>query len=196
MGLIILLSIRATPATGILDSMTSDVRFGLFQYNSGSGGHITDYVDYSGIGGMVGTISNMLGSTSTPLGETLYEAVRYFRQESTYYSSSDYIKGCTGATSGTSTCAAGATPTANDPYYFVFSDPSIPHRYVPCAKSYIIVMTDGEPTSDTSMPGTATLCALLRLHPYEYKSVFRLWRSSHQPQPQIRRHPDRADLFR
>lgn len=149
----------ATPASGVLDSMSSDVRFGLAQYNSSEGGKITDYVDYgaiTGATGMISTISGMIGSNYTPLAETLYEVMRYFRQDSTYYSSSDYIKGCSGATTGTSTCAATSTPNSKDPYFYDFTDATIPDRYVPCAKSFVIIMTDGEPTEDKNIPGTST----------------------------------------
>ena len=159
---------------------------------SGTGGHITDYVHYSGIWAMVVTISNMLGLTSTPPENTLYEAVRYFRQESTYYSTATISKAARDNFRHFQVCRRPA-PTANDPYYFVFIYPTIPSRYVPCAKSYIILMTDGEPLW-INHAGDSHVCALLRLHLNEYKSVFRLWRSSQQPQPHICRHSDKGNI--
>jgi type IV pilus assembly protein PilY1 len=145
-----------TTAKGILDTMSSNVRFGLAQYNGDESGHISDYVDYGAITGMIGTISSMTGGGNTPLAETLYEIAQYYRQDSSFYFNTDYIKGCNGATTGTSTCAASSTPNSKDPYFFDFNDPTLTDKYVPCAKSFVILMTDGEPTQDQNIPGTST----------------------------------------
>ena len=73
----------------------------------------------------------------TPIGESLWEAVQYFRQDSPEYLPE----------------SSPVSPPANnidfeennswDPYYFNnFSD------FIPCAKSSIILVSDGAPTSD------------------------------------------------
>ncbi|NTW57882.1 MAG: hypothetical protein HGA43_01790 [Nitrospirae bacterium] len=151
----------ATAASGVLDKMTADVRFGLANYNSsGEGGKIVDYADFGSVSVILKSISELTGSGGTPLGETLYELVRYFRQDSTYYSSSDYTKGCVGAGNGTYNCAgasaANKVPTSKDPFFYDFTDASIADKYVPCAKSYILLMTDGESYGDQTIPGSST----------------------------------------
>ncbi len=147
----------STPATGILDAMSTEVRFGLAQYNSnGVGGKIADtsattptYVNAGNVPNIVKMISNTIGASTTPLAETLYEMERYFRQDSTYYSSADYTKGCTTAANGTSNCT-GQSVNTNDPYFYGGSI----NQYVPCTQSYVLLLTDGESYSDTALPST------------------------------------------
>ncbi len=148
-----------TPARGILDSLSGEVRFGLANYNSsGEGGKIADtgtttptYVDFGTVPSIVKTISDTVGSGGTPLAETLFEMVRYFRQDSTYYNSADYKKGCGTATNGTSDCSTGDVNT-RDPYFYGGTT----NQYVPCTQSYILFLTDGESYGDQSIPGTST----------------------------------------
>lgn len=131
-------------ATGIMDTLTNDVKFGLAYYESSSnGGAINTDVDFGTPSSMITSIMNMSPSTWTPLGETLYEMTRYFRQDAPYYANApaDYKTGL-----------------SYDPYYYKYSSLGlgIADRYVPCAKSFILFLTDGESTQDTSMPGSAT----------------------------------------
>lgn len=142
-------------ATGLLHNLTDDVRFGLSYYNYDNGGNINTYIGFSPIdqtdmtNDMVDSINNLVPSTWTPLAETLYEAVRYFRQDSTYYSSSDFTKG-----SGNFT----GTDIYRDPYAYNYSsvDSELTNLYVPCAKSFILFLTDGESTKDLNIPGSKT----------------------------------------
>ncbi len=151
-----------TPASGILDTMAGDVRFGLTYYNSSNqGGNINQYVNFGAVPAMIESITNMDPSSYTPLAETLYEVTRYFRQETTdsggtTYSNSDYIRGCAGALDGNDACGVGAAANSKDPYYFDFTDPGIPDGYVPCAKSFVLYLTDGESTEDQNIPGTTS----------------------------------------
>lgn len=131
-------------ATGIIDSLTNDVKFGLAYYaSSNNGAKINTYVDFGTPTNMITSIQNMTPETYTPLGESLYEMTRYFRQDAPYYSNSpaDYQTGLN-----------------YDPYYYKYSslDSSLADRYVPCAKSFILFLTDGESTMDQSIPGTST----------------------------------------
>ena len=76
-------------ATGIIDTLGGDVRFGLAYYaDSSDGGKVDTYVDFGAKTSMITSIAGMTPSTWTPLGETLYEMTRYFRQDSPYYSNS------------------------------------------------------------------------------------------------------------
>ncbi len=85
----------ATPASGVLNQMAADaasvlseVRFGLTEYNADQGGHVVNTVDSGQVNSITASISDMDPSNYTPLGETLYEIYRYFRQESPYFAGS------------------------------------------------------------------------------------------------------------
>lgn len=149
-----------TAASGILDTMAGDVRFGLAYYNgTAQGAYVNQYVNFGTVPAMIQSISDMDPSTWTPLAETMYEVTRYFRQETTdsggtLYSNSDYIRGCAGALDGNDACSAGAAVNTRDPYFFDFQDPVMLDGYVPCAKSFVLFLTDGESTQDLSLPGT------------------------------------------
>ena len=140
-----------TKAEGIIDTLGDEARFGLAYYNNGSGlesgytngrydgGKVDNYIAFSTATNMITSIGNMTPSTWTPLGETLYEMVRYFRQDSPYYtgnSPADYQIGL-----------------SYDPYYFNYpASSSNLDQYAPCAKSFILLLTDGESTMDTNIP--------------------------------------------
>ncbi|MGB9715455.1 MAG: pilus assembly protein [Thermodesulfovibrionales bacterium] len=142
-------------AEGIIDHLSSSVKFGLAFYNYGrgleaspptsngryDGGKIVNYVDFGSTTNMITSISNMSPSTWTPLAETLYEMVRYFRQESPYYSGNSPADYQTGQN--------------YDPYYYQYSKLSgsgLADQYVHCAKSFILMLTDGESTMDENIP--------------------------------------------
>ena len=128
-------------AEGIIDRLGDEARFGLAYYASSyEGGRIAEYVDFGAATNMITNIAGMVPSTWTPLGETLYEMTRYFRQDSPYYSNSP---------------ADFQTGLNYDPYYFNYTGSST-DQYVPCAKSFILFLTDGESTQDTSIPGAST----------------------------------------
>lgn len=138
-------------AKGLVDNLDNDVRFGLAYYNNSNAGRVDNYVGFNSPANMITSIGNMVPSTWTPLGETLHEMVRYFRQDSPYYTNNpaDYIVGAQ---------AIGNPNVYRDPYAFKFTDTTsgLPDQYVPCAKSFILFLTDGESTQDQSMPGTST----------------------------------------
>ena len=145
-------------ATGIIDTLSSDVRFGLAYYTGSdgdNGGNVDTYVGFGMATNMINSIDNMKPSTWTPLAETLYEMTRYFRQDDPYYSNSpaDYSKGTD-------------AKMTDDPYWYKFTDldTSLTDQYVPCAKSYILFLTDGESTHDQSIPGTGSgACSLTNI---------------------------------
>ena len=97
---------------------------------------VETYID-AGIDGIVDAIEHypqVWGTT--PLAENYYEVLRYYQQKTPYYES---INGVT---------AGDYYEVSNtwDPYYH-------DGAYVPCAQSYILVFTDGEPYRDYYMPG-------------------------------------------
>jgi len=106
---------------GIIQRVGDKARFGLEFFNTSEGGKV-----HSRIGGnitsMVTNIENKHANTWTPLAESFYEGVRYFQQISPYYYNGDY-----------------AVNNLHDPYYWQHL-----HDFVPCAKSFILLITDGE----------------------------------------------------
>lgn len=146
-----------TKAGGLIQDLDSTVRFGLGYYNkninntSDNGGAIANYIGFGTPVNMVTSIDNMTPSTNTPLGETLYEMVRYFRQDDPYYSANspaDYSVG---------THSIGNANIYRDPYAYKFTDldSNLTNMYVPCAKSFILFLTDGESSQDIYLPGNA-----------------------------------------
>ncbi|MEK6744791.1 MAG: hypothetical protein AABZ15_14340 [Nitrospirota bacterium] len=130
-----------TDVRGILDELSSDARFGLAFYNTSKAGEIDTYIDFGAPTSMITAIGNQTGTTWTPLAETLYEMIGYFRQDAPYFANSpaDYQVGA-----------------AYDPYWFQYTKlagSGLADQYVPCAKSFILMLTDGEPTQDREIPG-------------------------------------------
>ena len=67
--------------------------------------------------------------------EALYEAARYYAQIAPAYDVNDYKD----------------DDQEFDPYWFT-EDWITPAQYVPCCKSFVLLLTDGEPTADTNIP--------------------------------------------
>ncbi len=129
-----------TQISGIMDSLSSDARFGLAYYNNDNGGHVDTYIGFGISSSTLTSIGNMSPGTFTPLAETLYELVGYFRQDAPYLNNSpaDYKIGA-----------------QYDPYYYQYSTlagSGLLDQYVPCAKSFVLMLTDGEPTMDQNIP--------------------------------------------
>ena len=142
----IIVDTGGTDAKGIIDNLSSSTRFGLSFYNTDSqGAAIQEYVNFSTtshLNNVAIKINGMSPKTMTPLAESLYNMTRYFKQEGpaatapdtgTYFHTQDY-----------------STGIQYDPYCFNCSGSNV--TYVPCAKSFILFLTDGEPTSDTGNP--------------------------------------------
>jgi len=91
---------------------------------------------------MVQNVNEMLASTYTPLSETLQEARNYFRQATPCYSWRDNDNNPQVDFKIGQQTEDGKTVNW-DPYEY----PGIGKQ--PCAKSYIILVSDGEPTQDT-----------------------------------------------
>ena len=115
---------------GILQRVGDRARFGLEFFNTNEGGKVYSSIDSGNIGNMVTNIQNKSANTWTPLAESFYEGVRYFQQVSPYYYSGDFT-----------------VNDSNDPYYWQHL-----HGSVICAKSFILLITDGESTGDENIP--------------------------------------------
>ena len=125
-----------TATTGVIQQVGNKARFGLMEFKgAGDGGKVLSDVG-GNLTNMVAAIDNTTPATWTPLGESLYEATRYFAQIPPAYTNSDYSYNVTN----------------RDPYYFTQPDWADTSAYVPCCKSFVIVFTDGESTQDLNVP--------------------------------------------
>lgn len=121
--------------SGIVQKMSDKVRFGMMVFRSNAEGARLANVPSTTRKTVLGVDSNDLvlamessetnPATSTPLAESLYEAVRYYQAKTSPYDSSvDYST---------------MDPIQNS-----------------CQKNFVILVTDGEPTSDTNLPSLFT----------------------------------------
>lgn len=134
-------------------------RFGLWLYNNGqgdktlegggnkadNGGHISSYINEPTLTDMVNAIQNTNPTTWTPLAENHFEILHYFSQATPYFSNTNYTQQVGGV---------------KDPYY----DKNL-KQMIWCAKSFVLLLTDGEPTQDRMIPdndGTLPSCSGLQ----------------------------------
>lgn len=137
---------------GVIQKTANQVRYGLMFFNYSEGGYVASYIRYSdeqegtethieklieklnyslcdvGIG------DTAIYTTWTPHAESYYEAMRYYRQENPYYWPSDYA-------------LADESHPWRDPWY-----DSEARDVIWCRKSFVIMVTDGEPTKDRNIP--------------------------------------------
>ncbi|MFZ3064116.1 MAG: PilC/PilY family type IV pilus protein [Nitrospirota bacterium] len=129
---------------GVIQEVGTRVRLGLTFYNTDTGGRVARDIRGSNCGGnslpcVVNDINSTNPSTWTPLGETLWTVTGYFAQQAS-------ISGGPGPR-----YAAGnfTINNNNDPYNFGTGGQPI---YPTCARSYVILITDGEPCQDGNLP--------------------------------------------
>jgi type IV pilus assembly protein PilY1 len=129
---------------------------------------------------LIAAVQQTSPATNTPLAETLYTGIRYIAQLPQPFGTSSYLypiayspggpsfpagsstAGSLGpseitALSAGETCPAGYITGAcgRDPYFFG-SNPgpawASPSRQVSCCRTFVIMLTDGEPTTDINIP--------------------------------------------
>ncbi|MCS6302391.1 MAG: hypothetical protein H8K07_01795 [Nitrospira sp.] len=126
---------------------------------------------------MLSAVDQTFPSTWTPLSESLYETARYVAQINSTYLSTAYVypiayspgvafqgigigsigSGEISALTGSEVCPAGYINNAcgRDPYFFgsnhtpAWATSSV---QVACCKTFVVLVTDGEPTQDTNIP--------------------------------------------
>ncbi|MBI5042992.1 MAG: hypothetical protein HZC10_04005 [Nitrospirae bacterium] len=134
-----------TPVQGVIQDVGTRVRLGLTFYNTSEGGRVVRDIRGSNCAGgnslpcVVNDINNTNPSTWTPLGETLWTVTGYFAQQAS-------IAGGPGPR-----YAAGdfTINNNNDPFnYGTGGQPTYPV----CSKSYVLLITDGEPCNDGNLP--------------------------------------------
>ncbi len=129
---------------GVMQRIGDKARWGNTWFNTGgwnhSGGTVQTAIDGGTASSLISALQNERCRTSTPLAETMYVVTQYFRQEN--------VAGSLGYPSGVlpSPVSVGG---ANDPWYF--QDAS---KMVPCAKSFVILLTDGGSTADSRIPSS------------------------------------------
>ena len=130
-----------SPVEGVLqDVVGAKARVGLMFYRTNEGGFVQVSVTGSSLSATINQINLTKPSANTPLGEALWSATGYFAQKSSMeggpgprYASGDYQLNNT-----------------NDPFnYGTGGSPRWPN----CSKSYVLLITDGEPCSDGNLPG-------------------------------------------
>lgn len=132
------LEIAKNAIKNVIDA-NRNVRFGLMVFNDNDdggphGGRVimkVDTMDDARRTAMKNTIDSLQGTTWTPLAETMWEAYQYYGARNVDYGNDE----------------PGATP-ARDTSAESGSNYVSPFRYG-CQKSYIVYMTDGDPTKDS-----------------------------------------------
>jgi type IV pilus assembly protein PilY1 len=122
---------------GVLQKIGDKARWGnmFFNYgtgNNGSGGSVMSTIG-TNMSSLVTDLQNTSCNTWTPLAEAMYVATQYFKQEEVA-SGLDYPNG-----------AAPHSNVGDDPYYNGT-------EFVHCAKSFVLLITDGMSTMDLLIP--------------------------------------------
>jgi Tfp pilus assembly protein, tip-associated adhesin PilY1 len=134
-----------TTPTGILQAVGTNARWGLTYYNGGDyqGGYVqysvTDRNMSTLTGSVLNSINNKRPNSNTPLAETLWTVTGYFAQQTSMsisslgprYHSGDYT-----------------VNNLNDPYNY---GTGVQPIWAWCAKSFVLLITDGEPCADGYM---------------------------------------------
>ena len=131
-----------TPVEGVLQRVVgAKARIGLTFYNTNEGGYVQVYVSGGSLSSTVNQINLTRPSSNTPLGETVWTTTGYFAQQAS-------IAGGPGPR-----YAAGNYQINNnvDPFNYGTGGQT---RYPTCAKSFVLLLTDGEPCSDGNLPAT------------------------------------------
>jgi type IV pilus assembly protein PilY1 len=135
------------PVEGVLQNVISTrARLGLTFYNRDDGGFVQVSVAAANLSSVVQQVNNTSPSTNTPLAETLWTVAGYFAQEAS-------ISGMASPSGTGPRYHSGDYQTNNnvDPYnYGTGGSP----RWPSCGKSYVLLITDGEPCSDGDLPSS------------------------------------------
>ncbi|MBF0342919.1 MAG: hypothetical protein HQL06_01685 [Nitrospirae bacterium] len=145
------------PVQGVIQEVGNKARWGLTYYDTSGGndgGKVQVNIGNNNYATVVSTINQMTPSTYTPLGEALWSVVGYFAQKASSVGAGGYGSGNGGTGpqyhSGDYTISAAADPYKN---YITLSGGS---TNAPCAQSYVILITDGNPTQDANLPSGLT----------------------------------------
>jgi type IV pilus assembly protein PilY1 len=132
---------NANEPTGVIQMEGDKVRWGLEFFNANQGGKVITEIADNVVSSMVTAIENEQPADDAPLGEALWTATGYFAQDGTTSSTGPrYFK----PNPQSYRVSADADP-------FNFGTGGQPN-YVWCAKSFVLMITGGEPTMDRQIP--------------------------------------------
>ena len=119
-------------ATNMLSTL-SGVNVGLITFNLDQGGYVMLPLQdiATSRASMIAAVNTLTAHTFTPLSETLYEAALYYMGRPVYYGTTTYGPGSVASSRNPSNLANYQSPLVAD-----------------CQKSFIVYLTDGEPTFD------------------------------------------------
>ncbi|MCX5716930.1 MAG: hypothetical protein NTW44_01205 [Nitrospirae bacterium] len=130
-----------SPVEGVLQNIVgTKARLGLTFFNTDEGGKVQVAVGGTSLSSVVNQVNLTRPNANTPLAETLWTVAGYFAQ----------IDRFQGYSSGPGPRYSGGDYTINnnnDPYNY-----SSGGRWPVCAKSFVLLITDGEPCSDGNLP--------------------------------------------
>ena len=135
----------ALPVEGVLQrAVGAKARIGLTFYKSDNeGGYVQTSVTGTSLSAVINQIRNTPPATYTPLGESLWTVTGYFAQQASIaggpgprYASGDF-----------------QINNTNDPLNYGTGGSPV---YRSCGKSFVLLLTDGEPYSDGNLPNGAT----------------------------------------
>jgi type IV pilus assembly protein PilY1 len=177
-------------SSGVVQDLGDKARFGLMEFKGNDGIKVLtpigwrQSVDFSSTSpvtyntnkaALIAAVESSFPATNTPLGESVFEGIRYIAQINSAFFPTSYVYpiafsdsggasfGNAGAGSlgpaeitaltGTETCPSGYITSAcgRDPFFFGsnHSPPwASPSQIVTCCKTFLIIFTDGEPTQD------------------------------------------------
>ncbi len=115
--------------TGVLQNVGNKARWGNMWYDSSNGGWLDNRVASNNVDTVISNVRSKVCDSWTPLAETYYTAMQYYQQVSSDYGSSRY--------------------DIDDPYDPFITDDG---TEIPCAKSFVILLTDGASTKDENIP--------------------------------------------
>jgi len=182
--------------TGVIQDLGGKARFGLMEFKGNDGIKVLtpigsrQAIDFTGTtletfttnkAALIDAVEESFPATNTPLGESLYEGIRYIAQINSAFLPTSYVypiafsnagsdgkplgtagTGSLGpmeitALTGSETCPSGYITSAcgRDPFFWGSNHSpawASPSANVACCKTFIIVFTDGEPTQDLSVP--------------------------------------------
>ncbi len=183
-----------TEPTGVVQDLGDKARFGLMEFKGNDGAKVLtpigsrQSIGWSGTtlttfntnkAAMMAAVETSFPATNTPLGESLYEGIRYVAQINSAFFPTSYVypiafSGSGGANFGTAgagsmgpseitaltgseTCPSGYITSAcgRDPFFFGSNHApawASPSQIVTCCKTFIMIFTDGEPTQDFGIP--------------------------------------------
>lgn len=125
---------------GVLQRIGDRARWGNMWFNkvSVSGGRVQEYIDNSFSTNFLPDLQKQACDTYTPLAETMYVATQYFAQ----------LPVATGLNYPTQNQLFDVSrETLKDPYY-----DKAAKQLIPCAKSFILLLSDGASTRDAMIP--------------------------------------------